>query len=227
MASSVLIGGLELTRYVQAAFKIKGAGLVVWIDPHRVTDNEVGADKADLVLVTHPHGDHMDPAALAAVAKADTILITNPTVWSELESKLPAGTFGEVVTITGGQTAERKGVTVQAVDGYNEFHPRGFNTGFVATIGGQRVFHAGDTSKVPEFGSLGQVDIALYPIGGHYTSDETEAAEVMREQIKPRNAVPMHYGYATAGDPERFKELVGNASQVHITEPVLNVRYGS
>ena len=227
MASSVTIDGLEFTRYVQASFKIKGGGLVVWVDPHRVGENEVGDDKADLVLVTHPHGEHMDPAALTACAKQETVLITNPVVWSQLQGRL-GDRFADVATIRAGESTERRGVPVQAVAGYNQHHPKdqGFNTAFVFTVGGKRIFHGGDTDAVPEFGGLGAVDIALYPIGGTYTSDEADAATAIRDLIKPRVAIPMHYGYATGGDPNRFKELVGDAAKVHILDPVLNVRYG-
>ena len=230
MASTLTIDGLEFTRYVQATFKIKGAGLVVWVDAHRVTDQEVGADKADLALITHPHFDHMDPEALRACVKDGTVLVTNPTVWQELEPKLAADVTAKmsVVTIRAGESTEQRGVPIEAVAGYNNYHPKeqGYNTGFLFTLAGQRMFHAGDTSKVPEFGRLGQVDIALYPIGGTYTSDEADAASAIRELIKPRVFIPMHYGYATGGDPEQCKALVGSAAQVHILEPVLNVRLG-
>lgn len=230
MASSVTISGLEFTRYVQATFKIKGGGLVVWVDPHRVTEKEVGQDKADLVLITHPHFDHMDPDALAASTKEGAALVTNPTVWGELEPKLVPEVKKalQVTTIRAGESTEQKGVPIRAVPGYNNFHPKeqGYNTGFLFTLAGQRIFHAGDTSKVPELGELGEVDIALYPIGGTYTSDEEDAASAITGLIKPKVFIPMHYGYATGGDPEKCKALVGSAAEVHILEPVLDVRYG-
>ena len=72
----------------------------------------------------------------------------------------------------------------------------------------------------------GTVDIALYPIGGTYTSDEADAAAAIQELIKPRVVIPMHYGYATAGDPAHFQTLIGGAAEVRILDPVLQVRYG-
>jgi len=231
MASTVRIDGLEFTRYVQSSFKIKGGGLVIWVDPHRVGGKEVGADRADLLFVTHPHFDHMDPEALAACATDGSALVTNPTVWQELEEKLAADVRSKisVVTLRAGETTEQRGVTIQAVAGYNDFHPKeqGYNTGFLITVAGRRVFHAGDTSKVPEFGHLGAVDVALYPIGGTYTSDEEDAAGAINELIRPRAVIPMHYGYATGGDPEKFKALLAAGVKTHILEPVLDARLGS
>jgi L-ascorbate metabolism protein UlaG (beta-lactamase superfamily) len=87
-------------------------------------------------------------------------------------------------------------VEVRAVAGYNGPHPRGFNVGFVFRVGDQTIFHAGDTGRVPEMASLGDIDVALLPIGGTYTMAEAEAAEAVR-MIRPKVAIPMHYGYAT------------------------------
>jgi L-ascorbate metabolism protein UlaG (beta-lactamase superfamily) len=222
MPSTKIIDGIEFTRYVQSAFKIKVGDTVIWIDPHRVGAQEVGGDRADLILVTHPHPDHMDPAAIEACVGDGAVLVTNPTVATELGGKLFAGL--SVVAIADGQETEQAGVKVKAVSGYNEFHPRGDNTGFLISVGGRTIFHAGDTNNVPGFASLGVVDVALYPIGGTYTSDEEDAAAAVRA-IRPKTVVPMHYGYATGGDPERFRSLVGDAAIVEVIDPVLDVKY--
>ncbi|MBI4232903.1 MAG: MBL fold metallo-hydrolase [Chloroflexi bacterium] len=227
MPSTGTIEGVELTRYVQAAMKIKSPRLTIYIDPHRITEKEVGNDKADLILITHPHGDHMDPAAIKACAKDTAIIVTNPAVAAQLPADVKSKY--KVVTITARHSTDQKGCHIKAVEGYNSFHPReqGFNTGFVFTIGGKQVFHAGDTSTVAEWAEqLGPVDIAMVPIGGTYTMDEVEAANSIKNLIKPKWAIPIHYGYATAGDPEKFKAQVGPNVKVEILEPVLKVKYG-
>ena len=99
-----------------------------------------------------------------------------------------------------------------------------FNIGFVFDLGGKHILHTGDTGLIDEFTNFGSVDIALVPIGGHYTMDEPEAAEAIAQRIKPRIAIPMHYGYATAGDPNKFKASIGDAATVHILNPVFDVK---
>jgi L-ascorbate metabolism protein UlaG (beta-lactamase superfamily) len=106
---------------------------------------------------------------------------------------------------------------VRAVPGYNSVHPRGSNVGFVFELGGLTVYHAGDTGRVPEMANLGPIDVALLPIGGTYTMDETEAADAVND-VRPKVAVPIHYGYATGGDPRKFASLVGKAAEVIILE---------
>ena len=90
--------------------------------------------------------------------------------------------------------------------------------------GDKTIFHAGDTDLVDELGVLGPVDLALVPIGGTYTMDEADAANGSKQLIKPKIAIATHYGYATGGDPHKFKKLVGNAATVHILDPVFDVR---
>jgi len=199
------VDGLEFERIIQSSFRIKGGGLVVYIDPHRVS----GGDKADLILVTHDHFDHLDPSAIATIQKDDTVIVANAPCARRLQDK------GHVVTIDEGQSVTEKGVEIEGVAGYNSFHPRGVGIGFLFTLEGKRVYHAGDTDRVPEMAQLGVVDIALIPIGGTYTMDEEEAAEAVKA-IKPKTVIPMHYGYATGGDPKKFAALVEESANVVI-----------
>ncbi|MBI1885874.1 MAG: MBL fold metallo-hydrolase [Chloroflexi bacterium] len=205
MAKRTTIGSVEFERFIQSSFKVKSGGAVVYVDPHRLT----GGEKADLILITHEHFDHLDPNAVNAVATDDTVVVVNRHCAGQLQGK----TRARVVPISEGETATEKGVEVRAVAGYNGHHPRGFNVGFVFKVGDQTVYHGGDTDRVPEMAGFGPVDVALVPIGGTYTMDEAEAAEAVKA-IGPRVAIPMHYGYATGGDPEKFASLVGAAAQV-------------
>ncbi len=200
MGKTTTIGSVEFERYIQSAFRVQSGDTVIYVDPHRLE----GGPPADLILVTHEHFDHMDPSAINAVAADDTVIVANAPCAKQLEGKVT----GRIVSVQEGDTVSEKGVEVRAVAGYNGHHPRGFNVGYVFRVGDQTVFHGGDTDRVPEMSSLGDIDVALLPIGGTYTMAEEEAAEAVR-MIRPKTAIPMHYGYATGGDPQRFASLVG------------------
>jgi L-ascorbate metabolism protein UlaG (beta-lactamase superfamily) len=205
MGHSVTIDDLYFQRFVQSSFLIKSRDVVIYVDPHQIKEGE----KADLILVTHEHFDHLDPASIAALRKHDAVIVANASCARRLEDQ------GRVVALEEGQTASEKGVDIRAVAGYNEHHPRGFNVGFLFKVAGKTIYHAGDTGRVPEMAELGPIDVALIPIGGTYTMDEEEAAALVRD-LKPKVVIPMHYGYATGGDPKRFATMVGDAAQVII-----------
>ena len=207
MGKTTTIGSVEFERYIQSAFRLQSGDTVVYVDPHRLD----GGPPADLILITHEHFDHMDPNAINAVATDETVIVANAPCARQLQGKVK----GRVVSVQEGDTVTEKGVEVRAVAGYNGHHPRGFNVGFVFRLGDQTVFHAGDTDLVPEMSQLGEIDVALLPIGGTYTMAEAEAAEAVRA-IRPSVAIPMHYGYATGGDPERFASLVGSDAAVTV-----------
>jgi L-ascorbate metabolism protein UlaG (beta-lactamase superfamily) len=205
MGQSTTIGDLYFERFVQSGFLVKGPNVTIYVDPHRIE----GGEKADIILITHQHFDHLDTAAIDALRKEDTVIVANAPCAQKLEDR------GRVVTLEEEQMASEKGVDIRAVAGYNDHHPRGSNVGFVFRVAGKTVYHAGDTGRVPEMEALGPIDVALIPIGGTFTMDEEEAAALVRD-LKPKIVIPMHYGYATGGDPKRFATLVGDAAQVII-----------
>jgi L-ascorbate metabolism protein UlaG (beta-lactamase superfamily) len=210
MAGSTTINGVHFEWFVQRGVCIRG-GAVLYVDPHLIR----GGEKADLILITHDHFDHLDIASIRALAKDDTVIVANACCVSQLQGKVA----GRVMPIGEGQTVSEKGVDVRAVAGYNYIHPRGSNVGFVFSLRGQTIYHAGDTDHIPEMASLGRIDIALLPIGGTYTMDEQEAAEAMKV-IRPKVVIPIHYGYGTGGDPQKFASLVGAAARVVILDEV-------
>ena len=207
MGKTTTIGSVEFERYIQSAFRLQSGGTIVYVDPHRLD----GGPPASLILITHEHFDHMDPSAINAVATGDTVIVANAPCARQLQGKVS----GRVVSAQEGDTVLEKAVEVRAVAGYNSHHPRGFNIGFVFRLGDQTVFHAGDSDLVPEMSQVGDIDVALLPIGGTYTMAEAEAADAVR-MIHPRVVIPMHYGYATGGDPEKFASLVGRDATVVI-----------
>ncbi len=217
MSSTITINGVEITRYIQSCFKLKAGGVVVWIDPVRVTPAHVGDDKADLVLITHPHQDHFDVRALAACRKQGAPIIASPAAAEALERKgIHATTLWE------GQATTAAGLSVTAAPGYNGYHARSrfFNVGYRFRLGGATIYHAGDTDAVPEMAQAGPVDIAMLPIGGVFVMDEVEAAKAV-EMLQAKTVIPMHYGFATGGDPARLAEAVAGKAAVVALGPVI------
>jgi len=192
---------------------------ITYFDPWQLGEN---LPQADLVLITHEHGDHCSPGDVAKIAGPETVIVTNAASAEKLKGQL-----GQVRVVKPGDSLSITGVRVEAVPAYNlnkfrspgkPFHPQeAGHVGFIVTLGGQRIYHAGDTDNIPEMENL-QADIALLPVSGTYVMTAEEAADAAR-RIAPRVAIPMHYGAGVAGtraDAERFAELYGG--QVLILE---------
>jgi L-ascorbate metabolism protein UlaG (beta-lactamase superfamily) len=193
-----------------ASFQIEGEGKVIYIDLASETE---ASKKADLILVTHSHPDHFDPAKIKKVSKSSTIIIAPKDCVPKLS--------GKPKMVKTGDNVHLDKIEVKAVEAYNykrfrspgvPFHPQGFGVGYVITIEGRKIYHAGDTDFIPEMAGLGQIDVALLPSGGTYTMDNPEAAEAART-IKPGVAIPMHRWDT---DPKPFKELVESDSDVKV-----------
>ncbi len=220
MPSTETIAGVEVTRYIQSSFMLKADNRTVWIDPFRVRPDTVGADLADLVLVTHPHRDHLDARAIAACRKPGAPVVASPAAAAKLSKKKV-----ETISLWEGESTPVGGIQVTALPGYNGLHPRAlkFNVGFRFNLGGATIYHSGDTDAVPEMGEAGPVDVAFLPIGGSFVMNEEEAARAVF-MVRPGAVVPMHYGYVTHGDPGHFARTVGPATQVVVLDPVLSSR---
>lgn len=192
------------------------AGKTIYVDPYGKVGDYAALPKADLVLITHEHGDHLDPAALSAVAGPDTPLIASEVV----REKLGRGT-----ALQNGETTEVLGIPIAAVPAYNikhhrdtgePFHPKGRGNGYVLTFGDVRVYVAGDTEDIPEMAALAGVDVAFVPMNLPYTMTPEMAAAAARS-LRPKKALyPYHYGDT---DPARLAELLaGSGIEVRVRE---------
>lgn len=191
----------NLRWYGHASFAIK-ADKIIYIDPWKIPDS---APKADLILVTHSHFDHFSQNDINLLKKRGTILICS----SDCVSKAS----GDVRGITPGEEIEVQGIKIKAVPSYNpskSFHPRNNKwLGYIVTVNGVSVYHAGDTDFIPEMRDLGPIHIALLPVGGHYTMNAEQAAKAANI-IKADISIPMHYGAGVIGsaeDAQKFKDL--------------------
>jgi len=187
--------------YGHASFAIE-ADRIIYLDPWKIPSS---APKADLILVTHSHSDHLSPNDIQNLKKEGTVIICSTDCVSRLS--------GDIRSLTPGQEMDVQGIKIKAVPSYNlskPFHPRGNKwLGYIVTVGGVSVYHAGDTDLIPEMDDLGRVHIALLPVGGQYTMDAEEAAKAANI-IKADISIPMHYGAGVVGsvkDAEKFKSL--------------------
>jgi L-ascorbate metabolism protein UlaG (beta-lactamase superfamily) len=191
----------RFTWFWQSAYLWRGDDINVYIDPRNVT----GDPPADVVFITHAHFDHYDADDLAKVVREGSTKIVAPhDVAAELS--------GDVTPIAPGDSLEVGGIKVQAVPAYNivedrlDNHPRANNwVGYLLDLGGTTYYHAGDTDHLPDLEGV-KADVSFVPIGGTYTMDAVEAAELVKAQ-SPKVAVPMHYGFVVASpvEAERFR----------------------
>jgi L-ascorbate metabolism protein UlaG (beta-lactamase superfamily) len=193
-----------------ASFQITGENKVIYIDLSSETKASGGAD---LILVTHSHPDHFDPPKIKKVSKSGTIVIAPKDCAAKLQ--------GRSEIVKPGANLHHENIQVKAVEAYNykrfrspgvPFHPKGLGVGYLVTIRGKTIYHAGDTDFIPEMERLGSVDVALLPSGGKFTMDNPEAAEAAKA-IKPKVAIPMHRWDT---DPNLFKELVEADSDIEV-----------
>jgi len=206
-----------------ATFLIQWNGKTIYVDP--VGGGKPFADlpKPYLVLVTHIHSDHFDPAtveALMPVGGQPTIIVP-PAVAEKIPESLRGKT--KVRVLTNGERTEAGGITIKAVPAYNttpakeKFHPKGRDNGYVLTMGGKRVYIAGDTEGSAEMRTLKSIDIAFLPMNLPYTMSVAKAADAIWE-FKPKIIYPYHYRSEdkTKADLEELKRLVGAGSGVEV-----------
>ncbi len=197
---------IEIVWLGHAGVMIRCNAGVLYIDPWKVSRS---SPEADIILLTHDHYDHYSPEDIALL-KGGSTRVAAPMTAPEVTDVIGPGDrlpFGQV--------------TVEAIPAYNitkGFHPRANGwLGYVVQTGGKRIYHAGDTDRIPEMDGL-NVDLALVPVGGTYTMDAREAALAV-EDIKAGVTIPIHFGdiVGTREDAERFAR--GCSRSVRVLDP--------
>jgi L-ascorbate metabolism protein UlaG (beta-lactamase superfamily) len=186
-------GDLEVTFVGHGTLLFGFGGKVIHVDPYGKLADYATLPKADLVLITHAHGDHLDAAALAAVRKPETLILVAPACKGKVEG---------ATVLENGENRTVLGLTVEAVPAYNlvhkrpdgtPFHPRGEGNGYVVTFGKTRVYVAGDTENVPEMKALKAIDVAFLPMNLPYTMTPEMVSDAVRG-FGPRILYPYHFG---------------------------------
>ena len=182
----------------------------IYIDPYELRD----PTPADLVLITHEHFDHCSPEDIARIQHEGTRIVT--------EKDSAAKLSGDITVLAPGERTAVGGVDIEAVPAYNldkQFHPKANGwLGFILTIGGTRIYHAGDTDHIPEMADI-DTDIALLPVSGTYVMTAEEAVGATLD-IGPKLAIPMHYGGIVGSDSDAdiFRDALEGKIPVRVLE---------
>ncbi|HDT14260.1 MAG TPA: MBL fold metallo-hydrolase [Candidatus Aminicenantes bacterium] len=205
-------GDLEIVFLGHGSLMMAFAGKIIHVDPYGEVADYGALPKADLVLVTHEHFDHLDPRALAAILKPDT---------QAVGSESCAGQLAGAVLMANGDVRTVLGLPIEAVPAYNIarkrpdgnlFHPPGRGNGYVVTFGDKRVYIAGDTEATPQMKALKDIDVAFLPMNLPYTMSPEEVAEAARA-FRPKVLYPYHFGDT---DTSRLLELLQGEKDIEV-----------
>jgi L-ascorbate metabolism protein UlaG (beta-lactamase superfamily) len=201
--------GVRMTISVKwlghSSFQIRINDKVIYVDLKKYGKVVETSEKADIILVTHNHGDHCSPPKIQSLRKKDTVVIAPKNCASRIG--------GNVRTIKPGEEITVANITIEAVEAYNIkrfkpsgklWHPKGYGLGYLIKAEGKTVYHAGDTDFIPEMRQLKNIDLALLPTGNKYTMDSVEATEAALA-INPKKVMAMH---DWGKDREGFKKKV-------------------
>ena len=186
-------GDLEITFIGHGTLMLGYGGKVIHVDPFARLADYSKLPKADLVLITHAHGDHLDPAALAAVRTPATTAIVAPVCEGKVEG---------ATVLRNGEATQAAGLRIEAVPAYNivhtrpgggPYHPKGEGNGYVLAFGDTRVYIAGDTENTPEMKALKNITVAFLPMNLPYTMTPEMVADAARA-FRPKILYPYHFG---------------------------------
>ncbi len=206
-------GVVELHFLGHGSLMFKVNGFVIYFDPVRGYGNYDFLPKADLILVTHEHADHLDVKLINDLKKPGTLLFCNQN--STL--KVPWG-----MAMKAGDRQEINDIVIEAVPAYNivhesspghPYHPKGVGIGYILTIGGKRFYVAGDTENTPEMKSLKNIEVAFLPMNLPYTMTPEMVADAALA-FRPKILYPYHYGDTDTN--EIVKLLKGSGIDVRI-----------
>ncbi len=166
---------------------------IIQIDPYSSVADYAALPKADMVLITHQHGDHLDLNAIGKTRKSTTEIYCNA---------LSAPKLPEAKVMKNGDVIMSGDIKIEAVPAYNirherspgnPYHPKGEGNGYVLTLGDKRIYIAGDTENIPEMSKLKDIDVAFLPMNLPYTMTPEMVADAVR-MIRPAILYPYHYG---------------------------------
>ncbi len=205
-------GGLEITFIGHGTLMFTFGGRVIHVDPVGEYADYQTLPKADLILITHEHGDHLDAKVVELLRQPSTRVVLNQAG----ASQVPGG-----IVMKNGEMKTEDGLQIEAVPAYNlvhlrpggePFHPKGDGNGYIITFGGKRVYVAGDTENTPELKALKNIDIAFLPMNLPYTMTPEMVADAARA-FKPKILYPYHYGSTNTG---KLVDLLKDSPEIEV-----------
>ena len=205
-------GALTITFVGHGTLMFRHGGKVVHVDPVGREADYSRMPKADVILITHEHGDHLDPAAVEMLRKEGTVVVVSPSC----EGRVP-----RALVMRNGDVREVAGFRVEAVPAYNvvhtrpggqPYHPGGNGNGYVITFADVRVYVAGDTENTPEMNALRNIAVAFLPMNLPYTMTPEMVADAARS-IRPRILYPYHFGQT---DPQVLVRLLAGEAGIEV-----------
>jgi L-ascorbate metabolism protein UlaG (beta-lactamase superfamily) len=205
-------GDLKITFIAHGTLMFKFDEKTIHVDPVGMYADYTKMPKADLVLVTHEHGDHLDTKTIKILQKEQTKLVLTKACAEKIDGGIVMKN-GDVKTI--------QGLKIKAVPAYNivhkrdngqPFHPKDRGNGYVITFGEKQVYVAGDTENTPEMKKLTNIDIAFLPMNIPYTMTPQMVADAA-EAFKPKVLYPYHYGDT---DPNILVDLLKNSKDIEV-----------
>ena len=196
---------VEITFIKHGTLLIEADGFAIHIDPVTMFGTDYSLlPKADLLLVSHEHGDHYDAKAVEAVSKKGTVFLANGNV-AAMAQNAEALKVGDTRSFDGGKIVVTAVAAYNCSEGRDKFHPKGRDVGFLIDIDDLRIYVAGDTEDIPELASLKDVDIAFLPVNQPYTMTPEQCIKAIG-MFSPKIVYPYHYGETNlASIVEHFK----------------------
>jgi L-ascorbate metabolism protein UlaG (beta-lactamase superfamily) len=205
-------GDLEITFLGHGSLLFRHGGKNVYVDPFSRVADYSKLPKADVILITHEHRDHLDPGALAEIRTKTTGVV---------HTVLCEGAIESGIAMRNGDMTVVQGLGVEAVPAYNlvhrresgdPFHRCGDGNGYILTFGGLRVLVAGDTENTPELKAVRGIDVAFLPMNLPYTMTPEMVADVALV-IRPKILYPYHFGDT---DASRLVKLLRDHPEIEV-----------
>jgi L-ascorbate metabolism protein UlaG (beta-lactamase superfamily) len=185
------LGDVILHPLFHASLVLQWNGVTVYCDPDddaAYRSRYSGLPKADLILLTHEHGDHLSTSQIDLVRTPEARIVGPAAT----VSSLTAAQRALAVTLTNGASTSLEGVTIDAIPASNTNHPAGRGNGYVLTLGGRRIYVSGDTGNLPAIRALTNIDAAFLCMNQPYTLTVSDATNVVRA-MRPAVVYPYHY----------------------------------